>query len=267
MSTIPNNDDGTFSLDAFRLKIRGDDVHEPKTALAIVENTQNICGGKVISLDWLNEFSSICKSNGIKMHMDGARIFHAAEYLNVSVADIAHDFDSITFCLSKSLCAPVGSVLVGSNRFIAKARRMRKVLGGGMRQAGILAACGLVAFDEIVPNLGNDHVRMKRIAEAICALKSPYLTTDVDKVHTNICMIHFLQPNKVSANAFAKRISEIRSEELAAGVIDMNGRGIILQAWASTERNCIRLVIYYHIDDNLTELAIKKLQYCINELK
>lgn len=267
MSTIPNNDDGTFSLDAFRLKIRGDDVHEPNTALAIVENTQNVCGGKVISLDWLNEFSSICKSNGIKMHMDGARVFHAAVYLNVRVADLAHDFDSITFCLSKSLCAPVGSVLVGSHQFIAKARRMRKVLGGGMRQAGILAAAGLVALDEIVPNLGNDHVRMKRIAQAICDLKSPYLTTDVDMVHTNICIVHFLQPNKVSPNAFVQRISEITSEELAAGVIDSNGNPIILQTWACNKRNSIRLVIYYHIDDNLTELAIKKLQYCINELK
>lgn len=267
MSTIPNNDDGTFSLDTFRLKIRGDDIHEPKTTLAIVENTQNICGGKVMPLDWLNEFTSICKSNSIKMHMDGARVFHAAEYLNISVAHLTRDFDSITFCLSKSLCAPVGSVLVGSKQFIAKARRMRKVLGGGMRQAGILAAAGLVALDEIVPNLGNDHIRMKRIAQAICDLKSPFLTTDVDKVQTNICMIHFLQSNKVSADDFVKRISEIKSEELAAGVIDSNGNGIILQAWARSERNCIRIVIYYHIDDNLTELAIKKLQYCINELK
>lgn len=248
------------------MKIRGNDIHEPKTALAIIENTHNICGGKVIPLDWLNEFTSICKSNGIKMHMDGARVFHAAEYLNISLADLTHDFDSITFCLSKSLCAPVGSVLVGSNQFIAKARRMRKVLGGGMRQAGILAKAGLVALDEIVPNLGNDHARMKQIAQAIYDLKSPYLTIDVDKIHTNICMIQFLQPNKVSPNVFVKRLSEIKNEELAAGVIDSNGNGIILQAWARNEWNSIRLVIYYHIDDNLTELAIKKLQYCINEL-
>lgn len=267
MSTIPNNDDGTFSLDAFRLKIRGNDVHEPKTALAIVENTQNVCGGKVIPLDWLNEFCATCKTNGIKMHMDGARVFHAAEHLNISVADLSRNFDSITFCLSKSLCAPVGSVLVGSNQFIAKARRMRKVLGGGMRQAGILAAAGIVALDEIVPNLGMDHVRMKRIAQAIYDLKSPYLTIDVDNVHTNICMIRFLQPNKVSANVFVKRLFEIADEEFAAGVIDSNANGIILKTWAYNERNFIRLVIYYHIDDNLTELAIKKLQYCINELK
>lgn len=132
---------------------------------------------------------------------------------------------------------------------------------------GILAAAALVALDDIVPNLGNDHVRMKRIAQAICDLKSPYLTTDVDNVHTNMCMIHFLQPNQVSANDFVKRISEITSEELAAGVTDSNGNGIILQAWARNEWNNIRLVIYYHIDDNLTESAIKKLQYCINELK
>lgn len=148
MNAIPNNDDGTYSLEEFQKRIRdSDNDHEPITTLAIVENTHNWCGGKVIPLSWIDELVSICKNHNIKMHMDGARIFHAAEFLNVPVSRIARDFDSITFCLSKSLCCPVGSVLVGSTEFIRMARRYRKVLGGGMRQVGHLAAAGLVALN------------------------------------------------------------------------------------------------------------------------
>lgn len=131
LNVIPNNENGTYSIDELRSRIRGQDSHEPITTLAIVENTHNICGGKVIPLEWIDELVSICKSHNIKLHMDGARIFHAANYLNVPVSRIARDFDSLTFCLSKSLCAPVGSVLVGTKEFIHLARRFRKVLGGG----------------------------------------------------------------------------------------------------------------------------------------
>lgn len=266
LNVIPNNEDGTYSLDEFRAKIRGQDQHEPRTTLAIVENTHNICGGKVIPLKWLDEISSICKEHRIKMHMDGARVFHAAEYLKVPISRLAQDFDSITFCLSKSLCAPVGSVLVGSKEFIALARRMRKVLGGGMRQAGILAAAGLVAFDEIVPHIAKDHERMIKIAKAINELKNPYVTADVGSVQTNICMMNFLQSDKHSANYLVKRLQEVINDELHSGIVDSMGKGIIVKACARNEWNCIRLVVYHHIDDNLVDLAIKKIQYCINEL-
>lgn len=267
LNVIPNNEDGTYSLDELRLRIRGDDpIHEPKTTLAIVENTHNICGGKVVPLEWIDKLASICKSKNIKLHMDGARVFHAAEYLNVPVAHLARDFDSLTFCLSKSLCAPVGSVLVGSNDFIRQARRIRKLLGGGMRQVGILAAAGLVALDEIVPKIGDDHRHTKEIAQAIYDMKSPFITVDINKIQTNICMIYFPKSEKYSAQYFVDRLQKVTSDELSAGVADKFGHGVVIKVSARDEWSCIRYVAYHHIDDELTQLAIKKFKYCITEL-
>lgn len=268
MSPINNNDDGTFSLKELKTKIRGGDrIHEPKTKLVIVENTQNICGGKVIPFEWLDDLTSICKCRGIKMHMDGARVFHAAEYLNVPVSRVVRDFDSVSFCLSKSLCAPVGSILVGSMEFIEYARCMRKGLGGGMRQVGILAAAGLIALEDIVPKLGNDHYHTKQIAQAIFDMKSPYVTVDIDNVQTNICMIQLLQPEKYSATYFMERLQHITSKELSAGITDKSGNGIIVKVCARDEWYCIRYVMYHHINDELTALAIKKITFCIEELR
>lgn len=267
LTTIPNNDDGTFSLDALKSKFRGSDCHEPKTSLVIVENTHNVCGGKVIPLEWLDELAAICKPKNVKMHMDGARIFNAAEYLNVPVSRIARDFDSVTFCLSKSLSAPVGSVLIGTKEFIANARYYRKGLGGGLRQVGVLAAPGLVALEEIVPKLGDDHRRAKQIAQAIYNLNSPYATVEIDKVHTNICMVHFLQPEKYSAKYLVARLARVTDDELSAGVTDKHGNGIKLMVCARDEWDCIRYVTYHHINDDVTELAIKKFKFCIEELK
>lgn len=265
---IPNNDDGTFSLKEYQTKLRGGDrIHEPKTNLVVVENTQNICGGKVIPLEWIDELALISKRRNIKMHMDGARVFHAAEYLKVPVSRIARDFDSVTFCLSKSLCGPVGSILVGSSEFIEYARCMRKGLGGGMRQVGVLAAAGLVALEDILPKLGNDHRHTKQIAQAIFDLKSPFVTVDIENVQTNICMIHLLQPEKYSAVYLLERLQKITNEELSAGVTDNSGNGIIVKVCARDEWNCIRYVMYHHINDEFTELAIKKIKYVIGEMK
>lgn len=267
LSPIPNNEDGTFSLKEFRSKIRGSDrIHEPKTRLVIVENTQNVCGGKVIPLEWLDELAQIAKANKLKMHMDGARVFHSAEYLNVPVSRIARDFDSVTFCLSKSLCCPVGSILVGSKDFIEFARFMRKSLGGGMRQVGILAAAGLVALDDIVPKLGNDHRHTKQIAKAIYDLKSPFVTVDINNVQTNICMIRFLQPDKCSPQHFAERLQRITNKELMDGVTDKHGNGIAVKVCARDEWRCIRYVMHHHINDELADLTIEKIKYCIKEL-
>lgn len=265
LNVIPNNDDGTFSLDEFRKRIRGVDMHEPITRLAIVENTHNICGGKVIPLAWLDEFASICEQKKIKKHCDGARVFHAAQYLNVPVSRISRDFDSITFCLSKSLCCPVGSILLGSRDFIEYARRMRKVLGGGMRQVGILAAAGLVALTEIVPNLKAVDRRTKEIAQAIYDMKSPFITVDINNVQTNICMVHLLQPEKYTAKYLLDRLQQVTPKELSDGITDKSGNGIVIRTCARDEWDCIRYVVYHHITDDLTELAIKKLRYCINE--
>lgn len=201
------------------------------------------------------------------MHMDGARIFNAADYLNVPVSRIVRDFDSVTFCLSKGLCAPIGSILVGSKEFIDQARYLRKGLGGAMRQVGVLAAAGLVALDDIVPKLGNDHRHARQIAKAIHDLKSRFVSVEIDNVQTNICMITMLQPDKYSATYFVERLKEVTEKELAAGVTDKNGNGIVVKVSTKNDWNCIRYVTYYYIDDDVTELAIKKLKFCIEEMK
>lgn len=254
-------------MNELRSKIRGSDCHEAKTSLVIVENTHNICGGKVISLEWLDELKAICEKHKLKLHMDGARIFNAADYLKVPVSRIVRDFDSVTFCLSKGLCAPIGSVLVGTKEFIDQARYLRKGLGGGMRQVGLLAAAGLVALDDIVPKLHNDHRHARQIAKAIHDLKSPFVTLEIDNVQTNICMIHLLQPDKYSATYLLERLKQVTEKELSAGVTDKSGNGIVVKVGTKDEWNCIRYVTYHHIDDNITELAIKKFKFCIGEMK
>lgn len=134
MCKVKNLDDGTLCLNEVREAIRSYDIHEPITKLVMIENTHNVTGGKALPLEFLDEISKICKENSMKLHMDGARIFNAAEYSQTSEARIVRDVDSIGFCLSKGLSCPVGSVLLGTREFIDQARRFRKALGGGMRQ-------------------------------------------------------------------------------------------------------------------------------------
>ncbi|XP_060648715.1 uncharacterized protein LOC132786248 [Drosophila nasuta] len=269
LATIRNQPDGTFSLQELRHKIRNyKDCHEPITSLVVVENTHNICGGKVIPLAYLDELAALVREPGvgttrIALHMDGARVFNAAAALGVSVERITRDFDSVSVCLSKGLSAPVGSVLVGSKAFIAEAHRLRKALGGGMRQAGILAAAGLVALEQVVPLLGKDHERTKRIAEGVDKLRSPNIVVDMPSVQSNILLLQIKQP-KLAADEFAKRLAIVEPEEIAAGVTDKQGAGIVLKA-SARDWEFMRLVLYHQVDDEQVELAIKKLTYVIKQ--
>uniref|UniRef100_A0A0K8WJI0 L-allo-threonine aldolase n=1 Tax=Bactrocera latifrons TaxID=174628 RepID=A0A0K8WJI0_BACLA len=197
--------------------------------------------------------------------MDGARVFNAAAALQVPVARIARDFDSVNICLSKGLSAPVGSVLVGSEAFIRQGRRLRKALGGGMRQAGILAAAGIVALDTIVPRLREDQQKTRRIAEAIHKAKSPNVTVDLATVHTNILLIHL--PNaKFGATAFAKRCSEVTPEELAAGVHAAHKEQGIKLKVSARDWQFARIVLYHQISDADVDLVIKKFNYIIRDV-
>ncbi|KAH8241174.1 hypothetical protein KR032_001433 [Drosophila birchii] len=270
LATLKNEQDGTFSLQELRRRIRHDDYHEPITSLVVVENTHNICGGKVVPLSFLDELAALVRQPGvgtgsarIALHMDGARVFNAAASLGVGVERICRDFDSVSICLSKSLSAPVGSVLVGGKDFIAEARRLRKALGGGMRQVGILAAAGLVALEEVVPLLGKDHERTQKIAKAIHALKSPNITVDLDTVQSNILLVEITQP-KLTASEFSARLGTVEPEELKAGVKDTNGAGIVVKA-SARDWAFARLVLYHQVDDKQVELAIRKLEYVIGQ--
>ncbi|MCG9652860.1 low-specificity L-threonine aldolase [Vibrio vulnificus] len=178
---IENNPDGTLPFDKLTAAIKPDDSHFARTKLLSLENTIN---GKVLPLSYLQEARAFVDKHNLKLHLDGARVYNAATALDVPVRDIAQYFDSMTICLSKGLGAPVGSLLLGSKEYIAKARRLRKMVGGGMRQAGILAAAGKLALTKQVTQLKVDHANAKALAQGLSEL--PGVHVNPDFVQTNI---------------------------------------------------------------------------------
>jgi len=182
--TIPNQPDGTLAPAEIEAAIRTDNLHFPITRLIVLENTQNLCSGYPLELDYMQAVGEIARRHGLKIHVDGARFFNAAVALGVAVDKLAGEADSVSVCLSKGLAAPVGSVVCGSRDFIAKARRARKVVGGGMRQAGVLAAAGIVALTEMVERLADDHANARKLAEGLAQM--PGLAIDPSGIKTNI---------------------------------------------------------------------------------
>lgn len=228
---IPNLPDGSIPLDDIRAAVRGNDVHEARTRLIALENTQNRCGGTVLSLDYMSEVGEFAKSKGLALHLDGARIFNAAAALNASAAEIAAPFDSVTFCLSKGLSAPVGSVICGSRAFITKAHRLRKQLGGGMRQAGILAAAGIVALDLMVDRLGEDHVRARNLAEELGRV--PGIILDEGTPHTNMIFLNLKDDLPASAEEVAKNLTE--KYGVRPGIAGKRRFRLVTHYWISDE--------------------------------
>lgn len=185
--TIPNQQDGTMRLDEIEAAIRGENIHFPKTRLVCLENTHNRCYGAALTPEYNAAVVSLAKSRGLLVHLDGARIFNAAVALGVDVRELTRGVDSVNVCLSKGLSAPIGSVICGSREFIGRARRIRKMIGGGMRQAGIIAAAGIVALESMVDRLAEDHLLARRLAEGIAGI--PGLRTEPGRVQTNILYI------------------------------------------------------------------------------
>lgn len=193
---------GILPLEEIEARIRGSDIHYPPTSLICLENAHS--SGRVIPLDYMKEVKNLARRRGLPVHLDGARLFNAATALGVSAQDIADQVDSVMFCLSKGLCAPVGSMLAGSREFIEKARRKRKIMGGGMRQAGILAAAGLIALREMTKRLAEDHANARYLAEKLAGI--PGLT--VDRSALDINMVFFVLPEGVDGQNFAARLRE-----------------------------------------------------------
>ncbi|MCB2180185.1 low-specificity L-threonine aldolase [bacterium] len=192
IQTIPNQPDGSLLLEDIENGIRPEDMHQPVTRLVSIENTHNRCNGAPLSAEYTNSVAELAHKHGLKFHIDGARIFNAAVDQGIPVSSLTQQADSVTFCLSKGLSAPVGSVICGSNAFIEKALRVRKQLGGGMRQAGILAAAGIVALDTMVDRLADDHKNAKALALGLA--KIPGIVIDTETQHTN--MVYFsLEPD------------------------------------------------------------------------
>lgn len=226
---LPNQADGTLDLDQVRDAIREDDPHEPRSRLLILENTQNRCGGVPLSTGYMREAVEIARAHHLRLHIDGARIFNAAVALDVEAAELTSGADSVTFCLSKGLCAPAGSVLCGSAAFIHQSHRVRKMLGGGMRQAGILAAAGIVALEEMTGRLAEDHRRAQNLADQIADI--PGITLETPQPATN--MVYFALDGMVAVDA--AKISQLLEEQ-----------GVLTHSVTSRR---FRLVTHYWIDD------------------
>jgi threonine aldolase len=230
--TVPNRPDGTLPLDELEAAIRGDNVHFPRTRLIALENTHNLCGGAPLAPEYIRAVAAIARRHGVKTHVDGARLFNAAAALGVPARELVADLDSASFCLSKGLAAPAGSLVCGPREFIALARRARKVLGGGMRQAGVLAAAGIVALTEMTGRLAEDHANARRLAEGLAQIQG--LEIDPAAVRTNIVYFNVARPGLSAADltaalaregvrmlpTAARTIRAVTHYEVSAGDID-----------------------------------------------
>ncbi|MDD2695757.1 MAG: low-specificity L-threonine aldolase, partial [Anaerolineales bacterium] len=234
---LPNQPDGTLALDHLQAAIRADDPHQPPTRLIALENTHNRCGGSVLSVAYTRQVGEFARQKGLILHLDGARLFNAAAALGVPARQLAEPAHSVTFCLSKALCAPVGSLLCGSGSFIDRAVRMRKQLGGGMRQAGILAAAGIVALESMAPRLGEDHARAARMANGLRDV--PGMQLDSGTPHTNMVFCSLAEDLPLEARQVAAALAGLG---VKVGVVG---------------RRRFRLVTHYWIDDAAVDAAVE----------
>ncbi len=221
------DDLGRMSLEQIVKAVSPDDPHYPITRLILVENTYGKKNGYPLPPEYFAEVYDIAQDHGLSVHMDGARLFNAAVALNVDVKTITQSVDSVMFCLSKGLCAPVGSILCGSSPFIKRARRERKVLGGAMRQAGILAAAGLVALNEMIERLATDHANANKIATGLARI--PGVDVDPDLVLTNIVFFDLNNDVDLTAEAVVGMMRD--RANIWLGVDDEKRMRIVTHYW------------------------------------
>ncbi|KAM0068696.1 putative aldehyde-lyase [Helianthus debilis subsp. tardiflorus] len=226
---VKNNDDGSIDIGLIESSIRNPDfeICYPKTRLICLENSHANTGGRCLSVEYTDQVGELAKKHGLKLHIDGARIFNASAALKVPVDRLVRAADSVSVCLSKGLGAPVGSVIVGTEAFIARARILRKTLGGGMRQVGVLCAAALVALQENVPKLVTDHKNAKTLAEGLNKIKG--LSVDIASVETNIVYFEILKGSNITALKLGKIMEE---------------RGILLMPDSSSR---VRIVIHHQV--------------------
>ena len=233
--SLENKHDGTMALEDIEAAIRPENVHFPRTKLIVLENTHNRCNGSPLDVSYMHSVAELARRYGLKLHVDGARLFNAAKALGVDAGDLVADADSVSICLSKGLAAPVGSVVSGSTDFISEARRNRKVVGGGMRQAGILAAAGIVALTEMVDRLADDHENAKKLAEGLANMEGIFI--DPDLVFTNIVYVDVTKKGMTS---------QILTERL-------HSRGVGL---LPTGPKRLRAVTNYHVTSSDIDYAL-----------
>jgi threonine aldolase len=237
---LPNQADGTLVLQDIKDAIRSKDAHQPISRLVCLENTHNRCGAVALTAGYTQEVGELAHQSGLFLHLDGARIFNAAVAHGVSATQLTEPADSVTFCLSKGLSAPVGSVLCGSSEFITRAHRIRKQLGGGMRQAGILAAAGIIALETMVDRLADDHKRAKYLGQGLSFL--PWLVMDAGTPHTNMIFMSLADSFPADAKLVAE---EMKKLGVRVGIVG---------------KRRFRLVTHYWIDDSAIDKAILAFQ-------
>ena len=241
--TLPN---GELPLDELAAAVRhADDPHEALTRLICLENTHNRCGGVALAPEYLCAVQAFARERGLRVHLDGARLFNAAVAQRADVRSITAHVDSVQFCLSKGLAAPVGSIVAGDAAFIARARRIRKLVGGSMRQAGIIAAAGIVALEEMVDRLAEDHANARMLAEGLASF--PQIAIDLDSMQTDI-VIFSLQPGAGTATALVQALA---------------ARGVLV---GEMGRGAIRAVTHYGIDASDIEEALEAARGALAEL-
>ena len=234
---VPNQKDGTLALDDILASIRTEDVHHPITRLICLENTQNICGGIPLTAAYTREVGELARKNNLSLHIDGARIFNAAAAQNVSIRDLVDPADSVMFCLSKGLASPIGSMLVGTSKFIARARHLRKMLGGGMRQVGVLAAAGIISLEKMTTRLADDHARARKLADGLRNVKG--VLVDESSPYSNMVYLNLASDVKVDA----------------AKIIDSALKQGVLLDCENARR--FRLVTHYWVDDKAVDKVIQ----------
>jgi threonine aldolase len=242
--TIPNQPDGALKLADIENAIRAENIHFPHTRLICLENTHNRCYGAALSPEYTASVVALARSRGLLVHLDGSRIFNAAVALGVDARELTKGVDSVNFCLSKGLAAPVGSVICGNRDFIARARRIRKMVGGGMRQAGVIAAAGVIALENMIPRLSQDHENARILANGISAI--PGLATNPELVQTNIVYFDLLDPAFTDDSFMAQ----------------LEKKGIRL---LRTSIGRFRMVAHYGIDRNDIEAALAALRQIMNK--
>jgi threonine aldolase len=241
---LPNQKDGTLLLEDIRASIRSEDVHHPITRLICLENTQNVCGGVPLTAEYTRQVAEIARQNGLALHVDGARIFNSAVAQKVSVKELVEPADSVMFCLSKGLASPIGSMLVGSQKFVTRARHIRKMLGGGMRQVGVIAAAGIISLEKMVNRLNEDHVRARKLADGLRQING--VVVDEGSPYSNMVYLNLSADAKIDSTYVCEKARD---------------RGILLDADSSRR---FRLVTHYWIDDNAVEKTISAFQEILN---
>lgn len=240
---VRNQPDGTLSLDDIHASIRDEDVHHPITRLICLENTQNLCGGVPLTPDYTRQVGELAHNNNLQLHIDGARIFNAAVAQNVSVKELVEPADSVMFCLSKGLASPIGSMLVGTRKFIARARHIRKMLGGGMRQVGVVAAAGIISLEKMTKRLGEDHARARKLADGLRKIKG--IVVDEGLPCSNMVYFNLSDDLMIDPKVIGEKMLKL---------------GVLVDAYARR----VRLVTHYQIDDNAVEKAISAFRDVVN---